>query len=183
MKYGVLLSLAVLLSACGNEAMVGPQRDCRRDGVGCTNGFECRADESGAYDCLPADNIDAGTVPDTAVSLPDAGTVPDTALSLPDAAVASPDMMQAADEDGDGVPDATDNCRNADNPDQTDTDNDGLGDACDAEPNEQNFTLLGQFVTVGGRAVDNEHTLRAKATTGENTATDGQLLLKGSVSP
>ena len=170
MKYGVLLSLAVLLSACGNEAMVGPQRDCRRDGVGCTNGFECRADESGAYDCLPADNIDAGTAPDTAVS-------------LPDAAVATPDMMQAADEDGDGVPDANDNCRNAENADQTDTDNDGLGDACDAEPNAQNFTLLGQFVTVGGRAVDNEHTLRAKATTGENTATDGQLLLKGSVSP
>ena len=170
MRCGILLSLVVLVSACSNDMMVGPQPDCRRDGLGCTNGFECRADESGAYDCLPADSIDVGTAPDTAVS-------------LPDAAVAAPDMMQAADEDGDGVPDATDNCRTADNPDQTDTDNDGLGDACDAEPNAQNFTLLGQFVTVGGRAVDNEHTLRAKATTGENTATDGQLLLKGSVSP
>ena len=176
MRYGVLLSLAVLLAACGNETVVGPQPDCRRDGLGCTNGFECRADESGAYDCVPANSIDAS-------SPSDAGMMLDTTVSLPDAAVAVPDMMQAVDEDGDGVPDATDNCRNADNPDQTDTDNDGLGDACDAEPTEQNFMLLGQFVTVGGRAVDNEHTLRAKATTGANTATDGQLLLKGSVSP
>ena len=182
MRNCVLLSLAVLLSACGNETVVGPQPDCRRDGLGCTNGFECKADESGAYDCLPADSSDSSSATD-AGSAADAGGGPDTAVSLPDAAVAAPDMMQAADEDGDGVPDATDNCRNADNPDQTDTDNDGLGDACDAEPNEQNFTLLGQFVTVGGRAVDNEHTLRAKATTGENTATDGQLLLKGRVSP
>ena len=35
------------------------------------------------------------------------------------------------DADGDGVPDAEDNCPQTANPDQADTDNDGMGDACD----------------------------------------------------
>jgi hypothetical protein len=35
------------------------------------------------------------------------------------------------DSDGDGVPDATDNCPNASNPGQGDLDDDGIGDACD----------------------------------------------------
>src|ERR1700760_163238 len=37
-----------------------------------------------------------------------------------------------ADDDGDGVPNATDNCPNVRNPDQADCDHDGVGDACDA---------------------------------------------------
>jgi hypothetical protein len=36
------------------------------------------------------------------------------------------------DTDGDGVPDATDNCPSVANPDQADSDEDGIGDACDA---------------------------------------------------
>ena len=35
------------------------------------------------------------------------------------------------DGDGDGVPDAEDNCRGVPNPDQADSDGDGLGDACE----------------------------------------------------
>lgn len=38
------------------------------------------------------------------------------------------------DTDGDGIPDATDNCPTVPNPDQADTNGDGTGDACDACP-------------------------------------------------
>jgi hypothetical protein len=38
------------------------------------------------------------------------------------------------DQDGDGVPDATDNCPTVANADQRDFDNDGVGDACDNCP-------------------------------------------------
>jgi len=51
----------------------------------------------------------------------------------------------APDSDGDGVPDAQDNCPNTPNPDQTDSDGDGIGDACDTPtppPLAGNFTVL-----------------------------------------
>lgn len=38
------------------------------------------------------------------------------------------------DADGDGVPDASDNCPSSPNPDQADSDGDGIGNACDACP-------------------------------------------------
>lgn len=40
-----------------------------------------------------------------------------------------------SDSDGDGVEDASDNCPNVSNANQTDTDGDGTGDACDSTPN------------------------------------------------
>jgi hypothetical protein len=43
------------------------------------------------------------------------------------------------DSDGDGVPDAEDNCPTTANPGQTDTDGDGQGDACD--PDDDNDTV------------------------------------------
>lgn len=46
------------------------------------------------------------------------------------------------DRDGDGIPNASDNCPDVANPDQLDTDGDGLGDACDACPNEAGIPEL-----------------------------------------
>jgi len=92
-------------------------------------------------------------------------------------------MSTAADADGDGAPDTTDNCIDTPNTDQQDTDGDGLGDVCDAEPNVMNLSLVGQFLTVGGTTVDNVHTLKSKVTVGAGHATDGQFNLKGRISP
>ena len=45
----------------------------------------------------------------------------------------------APDADGDGVPDAIDNCPHVPNPDQADRDHDGKGDACDPDANGDGF--------------------------------------------
>jgi len=47
------------------------------------------------------------------------------------------------DVDGDGVPDATDNCVDLPNPDQRDTDGDGIGNLCDADFDEDGRVTIG----------------------------------------
>jgi hypothetical protein len=53
---------------------------------------------------------------------------------LEDAGIDGTEIDAFVDSDGDGVPDAIDNCRNMPNPDQGDEDHDGLGDDCDPCP-------------------------------------------------
>ena len=55
-------------------------------------------------------------------------------LHMRDLAVEFFNTRLAVDRDGDGVPDATDNCPAAANGDQADTDADGTGNACDPTP-------------------------------------------------
>lgn len=73
-------------------------------------------------------------------SAPTSGTLPvlasytyndaeENALTLPALSVA----VSTCDGDGDGVPDATDNCVAVPNPTQADLDGDGIGDACDPD--------------------------------------------------
>jgi len=59
------------------------------------------------------------------------------------AGVHSIDTAGLADTDGDGVPDATDNCPTVPNPDQADADGDGAGDACDPCPHDPTCLPLG----------------------------------------
>ena len=47
-----------------------------------------------------------------------------------------PGAAQAADGDGDSIPDITDNCPCVENLDQADSDSDGIGDACDNCPQD-----------------------------------------------
>lgn len=111
----------------------------------------------------------------------------DAALSVdagPIIDAAPPDMAPAADRDGDGVPDATDNCPDTANPDQADKDSDGAGDACDSDPDVANFRLRrGSLVLVGGRSVDAERTQRATGRAGQGESTGPRFRLRGGLAP
>ncbi len=57
---------------------------------------------------------------------------------------AAPVSNQAPDADGDGVPDASDNCPTVSNSDQSDSDGDGVGDACDKCPGTPAHSVVTQ---------------------------------------
>lgn len=86
------------------------------------------------------------------------------------------------DSDGDGVPDATDNCPNTANPGQADADGDGIGDACDsnayaptlssaaADANGDEGDTLGTSGAFSDQ--DGNGTLTITKTSGSGTVTD-----------
>lgn len=80
----------------------------------------CAAD---CTDTLCPDGYDCVEVGGGQQCVPSAGTCPVEPIDEPDG-------------DRDGVPDAQDNCLDAENPDQADRDLDGVGDACDDCPDE-----------------------------------------------
>ena len=192
------LFFAVSLMGCGGETAIGVTgKDCSSDGTGCSPGFSCVKGDEDRYSCVPDNQADGGITRDADIPMPDASAMtvdasvvsPDAQVPTPDAAAPVPDAMTMTpdaampDGDNDGAPDGADNCPDVANTDQADSDNDGLGDACDAEPNVQNFFMTGHFLTLGGRTVDDNHTLKSKITTGNGESTDGQLILKGGFHP
>lgn len=71
------------------------------------------------------------------------------------------------DADGDGVPDASDNCVDVVNPDQADADGDGKGNACDAN------SYAPQVATQAAAADGNEGSVGSPATSGSFSDEDG----------
>lgn len=68
-------------------------------------------------------------------------TVPSISITQPNQAntdILVAKYSQVADSDGDGVPNASDNCPEVKNSNQSDVDHDGVGDVCDNCPNHAN---------------------------------------------
>ncbi|HTO68627.1 MAG TPA: FG-GAP-like repeat-containing protein [Myxococcota bacterium] len=65
------------------------------------------------------------------------------------------DLRQTLDADGDGIPDALDNCKFVANPGQEDGDGDGVGDVCDNCPSVANATQVDTDGDGVGDACDN----------------------------
>jgi hypothetical protein len=118
--------VALALGACersnpdrlANEADGGVVADARPDGPPADGAVPDAAPADGATDAARGD---AG---------PADGAAPD---AVPPADGAAPDAAPA-DGDGDGVPDAVDDCPGVPDPDQADRDGDHVGDACDPCP-------------------------------------------------
>ncbi len=76
-------------------------------------------------------------------------------FSPPGNAATEVDLRGVADADGDGVPDARDDCPTVANPSQTDGDLDGVGDACDDSPIIPNASRLDGDADGVGDVCDN----------------------------
>ena len=94
------------------------------------------------------------------------------------------DVPPGPDEDGDGIPDAEDNCVEVANPDQEDRDGDHAGDACDPRPDAFDHKLRGQLLLfAGGTGMSESGDHRGAATAGAHQSTNGDLKLTGRLSP
>jgi hypothetical protein len=85
----------------------------------------------GVASALPADTYDLDGDGDVTEKVPDLGLGSRVVGSAPDLGAYE---LALPDGDGDGVPDASDNCPAVANPSQSDADADGIGDACEPPP-------------------------------------------------
>ena len=74
----------------------------------------------------------------------------------------------SGDTDGDGVPNAIDNCPTVPNPDQADTDHDGIGDACQIQPAVSCVSGPGAGTFTANFGYDNPGLARTIAIGGDN---------------
>src|SRR5262249_28676721 len=97
---------------------------------GCWSAFtSCLAGCTTTY-CAPFCQVDLGRCLSACPTAPPCQDACDAASGC--GAACTP-LTPPDDTDGDGVPDATDNCVADPNPTQSDLDGDGIGDACDAD--------------------------------------------------
>jgi hypothetical protein len=77
--------------------------------------------------------------------------------------VAAAGTCKKPDSDGDGVPDAEDNCPMMANTDQADFDHDGIGNACDSDPSFVliRFKVGNRCLTLGNKNVESTSTCEA----------------------
>jgi sugar lactone lactonase YvrE len=155
---------AVVLDPMGTTAYIGEDRGCRITSVDlatgrtavvtddtcpyglallaareCSGWFVSVANRSGSV--APGGSNDLALVLDSAGLAPgvyEAQVEITTNDSLHPLLVVPVRLEVQPDTDGDGVPDATDNCPDRANPDQADADGDGLGDVCDNCPATRN---------------------------------------------
>ena len=173
-----ITALAASVVGCEGDLPPRPAMGCGTYAMGCPEGFRCVSGDDRQQQCV-AESF----VPDAAMPQADADQIEfDAQVATRDAGI-NDDATVLLDDDGDGVTDGSDNCPNVANPDQSDRDNDALGDACDAEPDVQQFFLTGNVLTLGGTSVDDARTLNSKIPFGAVEATDGQLILKGGLYP
>jgi endonuclease G len=83
-----------------------------------------------------------------------------------DSNVSTVSITVVGDEDGDGVPDASDNCPSTANPDQADFDHDGAGNVCDADDDNDGQTDADE-IACGSDPQNN--TSKATDTDGDNS--------------
>ncbi len=77
---GLLLLAVATAAGCDSGEVLpsGDNRDCRDDGVGCTDGFSCQESGSGVYECLPVhSDVETDGVITDDQGIPDAAPVPD----------------------------------------------------------------------------------------------------------
>ena len=85
------------------------------------------------------------------------------------------------DSDGDGIPDATDNCPLVPNPDQRDADGDGIGDACDSAAVSLTDLTLSKSLVAGCKSVSGRVTLSQPAPAEGVTVTLSDTLVSATV--
>jgi Thrombospondin type 3 repeat len=152
------------------------------DGNQATSGFVCSLDGGSFAPCSSPASL-SGVVPGTH-SFRVAAVDVNGATDPTPAAFSWTAVPAVADADGDGVPDASDNCPSVSNPSQADEDRDGVGDACDVLASGRLVPVPGVRETV--RAVSGDVFVRLPASSqslrrlaGAPAAEPGFVPLKG----
>ena len=79
------------------------------------------------------------------------------------------------DSDGDGICDATDNCPDTANADQTDLDNNGIGDLCDTPPDDEVFSPICNNISITVPNGEDGTTVSWAPPTASSSCTNGEI--------